>query len=136
MNVQFYQEGGGQTVIMAEAMVSWQPPRPGAEVIPASVTEVTITPSGAWAGNPALRPGDAQSRRQELAQLAAAGRERLPGRRAQDRRPALEVRLARQPQAQADSAAGGPVPPAGSSSRPTGQRQLCDLFSAHASNQG
>jgi hypothetical protein len=42
MNVQFYQEGGGQTVIMAEAMVSWQPPRPAAEVIPASVTEVTI----------------------------------------------------------------------------------------------
>jgi hypothetical protein len=53
MNVQFYQEGGGQTVIMAEAMVSWQPPRPAAEVIPARVTEVTITPSGAWAGNPA-----------------------------------------------------------------------------------
>jgi hypothetical protein len=37
MNVQFYQEGGGQTVIMAEAMVSWQPPRPAAEVIPAAV---------------------------------------------------------------------------------------------------
>jgi hypothetical protein len=52
MNVQFYQEGGGQTVIMAEAMVSWQPPRPAAEVIPASVTEVTITPAGIWAGNP------------------------------------------------------------------------------------
>jgi hypothetical protein len=53
MNVQFYQESGGQTVIMAEAMVSWQPPRAAAEVIPASVTEVTITPSGDWTGNPA-----------------------------------------------------------------------------------
>jgi hypothetical protein len=46
MNVQFYDEGGGVTVIMAEAMVSWQPPRPAAEVIPDSVTEVTIAPSG------------------------------------------------------------------------------------------
>jgi len=46
MNVQFYDAGGGVTVIMAEAMVSWQPPRPAAEVIPASVTEVTIAPSG------------------------------------------------------------------------------------------
>jgi hypothetical protein len=46
MNVQFYDAGGGMTVIMAEAMVSWQPPRPAAEVVPASVTEVTIAPSG------------------------------------------------------------------------------------------
>jgi hypothetical protein len=46
MNVQFYDEGGGMTVIMAEAMVSWQPSRPASEVIPASVTEVTIAPSG------------------------------------------------------------------------------------------
>ena len=46
MIVQFYDEGGGVTVIMAKAMVSWQPPRPAAEVIPASVTEVTIAPSG------------------------------------------------------------------------------------------
>jgi hypothetical protein len=53
MNVQFYDTGGGTTVIMAEAMVSWQSPRPAAEVVPATVTEVTITPSGAWAGNPA-----------------------------------------------------------------------------------
>jgi hypothetical protein len=43
MNVQFYDMGGGTTVIMAEAMVSWQPPRPASEVVPASVTEVTIT---------------------------------------------------------------------------------------------
>jgi hypothetical protein len=28
MNVQFYDAGGGLTVIMAEAMVAWQPPRP------------------------------------------------------------------------------------------------------------
>ena len=28
MNVQFYDAGGGMTVIMADAMVSWQPPRP------------------------------------------------------------------------------------------------------------
>lgn len=27
MNVQFYDIGGGTTVITAEAMVSWQPPR-------------------------------------------------------------------------------------------------------------
>ena len=46
MNVQFYDTGGGKTVIMAEAMVSWQPPRPASEVIPASVTVVTIAPSG------------------------------------------------------------------------------------------
>jgi hypothetical protein len=46
MNVQFYDAGGGMIVIMAEAMVSWQPPRPAAEVVPASVTEVTIAPSG------------------------------------------------------------------------------------------
>ena len=46
MNVQFYDAGGGMTVIMAEAMVAWQPPRPAAEVIPASVTEVTIAAPG------------------------------------------------------------------------------------------
>ena len=32
MNAQFYDTGGGTTVIMAEAMVSWQPPRPASEV--------------------------------------------------------------------------------------------------------
>ncbi len=53
MNVQFYDTGDGKTVIMAEAMVSWQPPRPAAEVVPASVTAVTIAPSGPWPGNPA-----------------------------------------------------------------------------------
>jgi hypothetical protein len=53
MNVQFYDTGGGTTVIMAEAMVSWQPPRPAAEAVPGSVTEVTIAPSGPWPGNPA-----------------------------------------------------------------------------------
>jgi hypothetical protein len=46
MNVQFYDAGGGGTVIMAEAMVSWQPPRPASEVIPDSVTDVTIADSG------------------------------------------------------------------------------------------
>jgi hypothetical protein len=46
MNVQFYNAGGGMTVIMAEAMVSWQPSRPASEVVPASVTEVTIAASG------------------------------------------------------------------------------------------
>jgi hypothetical protein len=50
MNVQVYDVGGGVTVIMAAAMVSWQPPRPAAEVIPASVTEVTIAASGPWQG--------------------------------------------------------------------------------------
>ena len=55
MNVQFYDAGGGMTVIMAEAMVSWQPPRPAAEVVPASVTEVTIAPSGPGA-QPAPAP--------------------------------------------------------------------------------
>jgi hypothetical protein len=47
MNVQFYDAGGGATVIMADAMVGWQPPRPASEVIPASVTEVTIAAPGA-----------------------------------------------------------------------------------------
>jgi hypothetical protein len=46
MNVQFYDAGGGATVIMADAMVAWQPPRPASEVIPASVTEVTIVAPG------------------------------------------------------------------------------------------
>lgn len=52
MNVQFYDVGGG-TVIMAQAMVSWQPARPASEVIPDSVTVVTIATAGPWAGNPA-----------------------------------------------------------------------------------
>lgn len=34
MNVQFYDAGGANTVIMADAMVSWQVPRPVSEVIP------------------------------------------------------------------------------------------------------
>ena len=46
MNVQFYDAGGAMTVIMAEAMVAWQPPRPASELIPASVTEVSITAPG------------------------------------------------------------------------------------------
>lgn len=53
MNVQAYEAGGETVVIMAEAMVSWQPPRPAAEVVPASVTVVTIAVSGPWPGNPA-----------------------------------------------------------------------------------
>jgi hypothetical protein len=53
MNVQFYDVGGGTTVIMAAAMVSWQPPRPAAEAMPASAVAVTITPAGGWSGNPA-----------------------------------------------------------------------------------
>jgi hypothetical protein len=53
MNVQVYDVGGGMTVIMAAAMVSWQPPRPTAEAIPATVTTVTIAPSWSWQGNPA-----------------------------------------------------------------------------------
>lgn len=50
MNVQFYDAGGGATVIMAAAMVSWQPPRPASEVIPATVAAVTIAPAGPWPG--------------------------------------------------------------------------------------
>jgi uncharacterized Zn-binding protein involved in type VI secretion len=46
MNAQFYDVGGGMSVIMADAMVSWQPPRPAAEVIGASVTAVTIAQAG------------------------------------------------------------------------------------------
>jgi hypothetical protein len=53
MNVQVYDTGGGTTVIMAEAMVSWTPPRPAAEVVPASVTVVTIAPYGFWPHQPA-----------------------------------------------------------------------------------
>jgi hypothetical protein len=53
MNVQVFDAGGGSTVIMAEAMVSWQPPRPASEVIPGSVTVVTVAASGPWQGNPA-----------------------------------------------------------------------------------
>jgi len=50
MNVQFYDAGGGTAVIMADAMVAWQPSRPASEVIPAAVTAVTIAPSGPWPG--------------------------------------------------------------------------------------
>ncbi|HEX9043196.1 MAG TPA: hypothetical protein VF838_19630 [Trebonia sp.] len=53
MNVQVYDAGGGVSVIMADAMVTWQPPRPAAEVIPASVSVVTIAASGPWQGDPA-----------------------------------------------------------------------------------
>ena len=53
MNVQVYDAGGGITVIMADAMVSWQPLRPATEVIPASVRVVTIAASGPWQRNPA-----------------------------------------------------------------------------------
>jgi hypothetical protein len=53
MNVQFYDAGGGMTVIMADAMVSWQPRRPASEVIPASVRAVTIAKAGQAQGNPA-----------------------------------------------------------------------------------
>jgi hypothetical protein len=52
MNVQAYDVGGGMSVIMADAMVSWQPPRPATEVIPAGVRLVTIAASGPWPGNP------------------------------------------------------------------------------------
>lgn len=53
MNVQFYDAGGGATVIMADAMVSWQPPRPASEVIPGTVTVVTVSPAGGtWQGHP------------------------------------------------------------------------------------
>jgi hypothetical protein len=53
LNVQFYDVGGGATVIMAEAMVAWQPPRPATEVIPATVTTVTVAAAGPWLGHPA-----------------------------------------------------------------------------------
>lgn len=46
LNAQFYDAGGGETVIMADAMVAWVPPRPATEVIPASVTVVTIADNG------------------------------------------------------------------------------------------
>ncbi len=53
MNVQVYDAGGGMSVIMADAMVSWQPARPATEVVPASVNVVTIATAGPWPGNPA-----------------------------------------------------------------------------------
>jgi hypothetical protein len=52
LNVQAYQAGGGMTVIKAEAMVSWVPPRPAAEMIPSSVRVVTIAASGPWRASP------------------------------------------------------------------------------------
>jgi hypothetical protein len=52
MNVQFYSSGSA-TLIMADAMVSWQPPRPASEVIPGSVATVTVAEDGAWQGSPA-----------------------------------------------------------------------------------
>jgi hypothetical protein len=55
MNAQFYDVGGGVTVIMADAMVAWQPPRPASEVIPVPVAVVTIAESGlVGPGRPAL----------------------------------------------------------------------------------
>jgi hypothetical protein len=52
MNVQFYDAPGGVTLITADAMVSWQPPRPVSEQIPASVTVVTVAPLGPWLEHP------------------------------------------------------------------------------------
>jgi hypothetical protein len=52
LNVQVYQAGGGTAVIMAAAMVTWQVPRPAAEVIPAGVRAVTIASNGSWRGSP------------------------------------------------------------------------------------
>jgi hypothetical protein len=54
MNVQAYDVGGGMSVIMADAMVSWQPPRPATEVIPAIARMVTIAGSGTWPRKPEL----------------------------------------------------------------------------------
>jgi hypothetical protein len=45
INAQFYDVGSGETVIMADAMVAWVPPRPATEVVPASVNVVTIAAS-------------------------------------------------------------------------------------------
>lgn len=53
INAQFYDVGGGETVIMADAMVAWVPARPATEVIPASVKVVTI------AGNSTTGPEQA-----------------------------------------------------------------------------
>jgi hypothetical protein len=53
MNVQFYAVGGGDTVIMAEAMVEWQPPRPATEKIPGTARVVTIATFVPGQGNPA-----------------------------------------------------------------------------------
>jgi hypothetical protein len=53
MNVQLYDAGSGMVVVMADAMVSWQPSRPVSDVIPASVRAVTIAASGPWQQNPA-----------------------------------------------------------------------------------
>jgi hypothetical protein len=53
MNVQVYDTGGGTAVIMAEALVSWTPPRPAAEAIPASAAVATIAPYGLWPKMPA-----------------------------------------------------------------------------------
>jgi hypothetical protein len=53
MNVQVYDSGDGTAVIMAAAMVAWEPPRPAAEMIPAGVSEVTISPLGTWRAHPA-----------------------------------------------------------------------------------
>lgn len=52
MNVQFYDVGSGITVIMADAMVSWQSPRPTSEMIPAAASVVTVAAAGPWSGNP------------------------------------------------------------------------------------
>ncbi len=43
LNVQVYDVGGGQTVIMAAAMAAWEPPRPAGEVIPGGVRAVTVS---------------------------------------------------------------------------------------------
>jgi hypothetical protein len=45
LDAQFYDTAGGMTVIAADAMVTWEPPRLATEAVPASVTEVTVTGS-------------------------------------------------------------------------------------------
>jgi hypothetical protein len=43
MNVQVYDVGGGQAVIMAEAIAVWEPPRAAGEVIAGGVRAVTVS---------------------------------------------------------------------------------------------
>jgi hypothetical protein len=80
MNVQAYDAGGGMTVIRADAMVSWQPPRAATEVIPASVRAVTVAASGPWPGNPAAVTIRSASVARQLAALVNSLPVATPGR--------------------------------------------------------
>jgi hypothetical protein len=56
LDVQVAGAGDGQTAIRVDAQVTWQPPRPASEWVPAAARVVTITQLRDWGPNPPAPP--------------------------------------------------------------------------------